>query len=179
MTSLFPRLFSRISRFSSVRRLSDSGLRTSDSDKRKAAGGFTLIELLIVIAIIGVLVSLLAGGIKASAENAKKRQRATELETLESAIMTYWHDTGKPPISPKTGQYTYTFQSNNNEVFAKLINEKSNALGKKYLDINQLRTADENKHVHRMEKSTEPLADYKGTFYKVTINLKNKTAKVE
>ena len=172
MTSLFPRLFSRISRFSSVRRL-------SDSDKRKAAGGFTLIELLIVIAIIGVLVSLLAGGIKASAENAKKRQRATELETLESAIMTYWHDTGKPPISPKTGQYTYTFQSNNNEVFAKLINEKSNALGKKYLDINQLRTADENKHVHRMEKSTEPIADYKGTFYKVTINLKNKTAKVE
>jgi len=141
--------------------------------------GFTLIELLIVIAIIGILVTLLGGGIKASLKSAKARNREAEVESLASAIMTYWHDTGKPPITPDSGKYTYEFKANNNEVFAKLIDENKNPLGKAYIDIHQLRTADADHHIRPMKTATEPIADYNGNFYKVTINLKNKTAKVE
>ena len=179
MTSIFFRLFPRVSRFSSGRELSD--LRTfglSDSDKRKAVGGFTLIELLIVIAIIGVLVGLLAGGIKASVESAKKRNRSTEVRALETAVMTYWHDTGKLPVTLKKDTYKASYSDDNNEVFAKLIDPSKNELGKAYLDINQLRTAKDGR-VRRLERPSEPLADYKGAYYKVTIDLKKKTVTVE
>lgn len=141
-------------------------------------GAFTLIELMIVVAILSVLLTLLAGGIKKSIDNAKKRNRSTEVQTLETAIMTYWHDTGKPPITTKKGIYSYTFTENNNDVFNRLIDPAKNDLEKKYLDINQMRTK-ENNRIRPMKRATEPLVDYKGEYYKVTINLENKTAKVQ
>ena len=146
----------------------------------KNRSGFTLIELLIVIAIMGVLVGLLTGGIRKSMDNAKKRNRSTEVQTLETAIMTYWHDTGKPPVTIKKGTYKYVFSDDNNDVFERLINSShaQNPLGKAYLDLNQLRTAKDGK-VRPMEKASQPIADYNGKFYKVTIDLEVKTAKVE
>ena len=182
---LLPHLLSRVAQSSILH----GSPETANCEQRTENGAapqsrrsaFTLIELLVVIAIIGVLVGLLAGGIKASAESAKKRERSTELKSLESAIMTYWHDTGKPPITPTSGKYTYTFKEDNHDIFEILVNpdNKKNPQKKRYLDMNQLRTADSSGQIRRMEKVTESIADPYGKFYKVTINLKNKTATVE
>jgi prepilin-type N-terminal cleavage/methylation domain-containing protein len=144
----------------------------------RKANGFTLIELMIVVAILSVLLTLLAGGIKKSVDNAKKRGRATEVQALQSAIMTYWHDTGKFPITTAKGKYTYTFTDDNNVVFSKLLDESQNDLKKKYLDINQMRTKD-NGRIQPMKRASEPLVDYNGNYYKVTIDLTTKTATVQ
>lgn len=144
----------------------------------KNRSGFTLVELLIVVAIIGVLVALLAGGIRRTLESSKKRGRSTEVQALQTAVMTYWHDVGKPPISLTKGTYVYKFKDNNNEVFEKLITASKNAMGKTYLDKNQLRTK-KNGQIMRLEKDSESLVDYKGNFYQVTIELDGKTVKVE
>ena len=161
-------------------RTSDSGLRTPDFPLRGRRSAFTLIELLIVVALMAMLMTLLGGGIRKSMDNAKKRQRSTELQTLETAILTYWHDTGKPPITTKKGVYAYSYTDDNNTVFNRLLdaNHKENQMGKAYLDINQLRTAAEG-HVRPMRRPSESIADPYGNFYKVTIDLETKNAKVQ
>ncbi len=148
--------------------------------------GFTLIELLIVVAVMSMLLALLGGGIRKSMDNAKKRQRSTEIQTLETAIMTYWHDCGKPPISTKKGTYSYTFDNSsgakeNKNVFQRLIDAShaDNQMGKAYLDLNQLRTADSSGHIRPMTKASESIADPYGKFYKVTIDMETKTATVK
>ena len=165
-----------------ILRILSSVLRraTSAHPSARRRSAFTLIELLIVVTIMAMLLALLGGGIRKSIENARKRQRATEVQTLQSAIMTYWHDTGKPPISTKKGTYTYKFTKDNDEVFARLIDagHKENQLGKAYLDMNQLRTADSDGHARPMKKATEPVADPFGKFYKVTIDMETKNAEV-
>ncbi len=157
--------------------LSISPRRTSNSSR----SAFTLIELLIVVALMAMLMTLLGGGIRKSMDNAKKRQRSTELQTLETAIMTYWHDTGKPPITTSSGKYSYSYTDDNNTVFARLLdaNHKDNQMGKAYLDINQLRTSDGEGHVHPMRRANEAIADPYGNFYKVTIDMETKNAKVQ
>ncbi len=145
--------------------------------------GFTLIELLVVVAVMAMLMALLGGGIRRSIENGRKRQRATDIQTLQSAIMTYWHDTGVPPVQTKRGQFVYEYgpnkPSDNSVVFRRLINasDVNNPLKKAYLDINQLRTA-VNGHIRPMKSPTESVADPFGQFYTVKINLQTKEATV-
>ena len=154
-----------------------TGNRKPETSRRGRAA-FTLIELLVVVAVMGVLLALLGGGIRKSLDNAKKRGRETEVASLAAAIENYHTDTGKYPITIKSGQYTYTYKENNDEVFTYLLNPSKNALGKRYLDMNGLRTA-KNGRVKRLESDSEPLADYTGAYYKVTFDLKTKSVKVE
>ena len=90
-------------------RTSDSGLRTPDFLLRGRRSGFTLIELLVVIALMATLMTLLAGGIRKSMDSAKKRQAATARQAVQTAILTFWHDNGYPPIETENHYYTYIY----------------------------------------------------------------------
>lgn len=185
---------------------------------RESRSAFTLIELLVVVTIMATLLALLGGGIRKSIDNARRRQRATDLKTLSSAILTYWHDTGKPPIEEKTlkaGVQKYYFgaendgedkkshtitRKDNGEIFQKLVADSSgntdNELNKAYLDLHQLRTAknitkkvigkqdgldvwDIQGTVSHMTKPGENVADFKGGYYRVTIDMVGKSCKVQ
>jgi len=66
---------------------------------RKAHGGFTLVELLVVVAILGILASLIAAG----AQSARRRGAVTKAKAtigaLETAIAMYHGDMGMYPPS--------------------------------------------------------------------------------
>ncbi len=61
--------------------------------------GFTLIELLIVIAIIGILSSLLFVNFSGARERARDAKRKTDLQQIKSALQLYYNDFGKFPLS--------------------------------------------------------------------------------
>ena len=61
--------------------------------------GFTLIELLIVIAIIGVLATLLMVNFVGVRERARDAQRKSDLRQIQSALELYRADQGVYPVS--------------------------------------------------------------------------------
>jgi len=61
--------------------------------------GFTLIELLIVIAIIGVLATLLMVNFVGVRQRARDAQRKSDLRQLQSALEIYRSDNGSYPIA--------------------------------------------------------------------------------
>ncbi|SRR5258708_418567 len=61
--------------------------------------GFTLIELLIVIAIIGILSSLLFVNFSGARERARDSKRKTDLTEIKSALQLYYNDYGKFPAA--------------------------------------------------------------------------------
>ena len=168
------------------------------------SAGFTLIEMLIVVAILGVLLGLLATGIKHSMVNAKKRRRNTEVTTLQTAIVNYWHDNNQWPLGDtpkskreaarKSSSGTISFQDDNYVVFDCLApkNTAYNPSKKQYLDFTTYYTwKDASKKGGSIRSLAEfygsadswkagaPLVDYKGEAYKVTINLKENTVSVK
>lgn len=62
--------------------------------------GFTLIELLIVIAIIGVLATLLMVNFVGVRQRARDAQRKSDLRQLQSAMEIYRSDNSSYPLSP-------------------------------------------------------------------------------
>ncbi len=67
--------------------------------KNRGKYGFTLVELLIVVGIIAVLVGLLGPAVLKTVRTAERKRRAVEKETLESALMEYWHDNKGWPVA--------------------------------------------------------------------------------
>ena len=65
-----------------------------------ASRGFTLIELLIVIAIIGILSTLVMTNVVAVRQRARDGQRKADLRQLQSALELYRSDNGTYPGSP-------------------------------------------------------------------------------
>lgn len=59
--------------------------------------GFTLIEILVVIAIIGVLASIVMVSLGGSSANTRDAKRLADLKGLQSAINLFIQDTGAPP----------------------------------------------------------------------------------
>ena len=69
---------------------------------RKGAAGFTLLELLIVIALIGILASLVVPQFKKTPDKAREAVLKEDLFTLRDLIDQYFADKGKYPASMET-----------------------------------------------------------------------------
>ena len=75
-------------------------MKTSTPHLRRGfAAGFTLIDLLVVIAIIGILASLLLPGLAKMKDIRLKRQAAIEMGLLVNAIARYETEYGRLPVS--------------------------------------------------------------------------------
>lgn len=61
--------------------------------------GFTLIELLVVMSIIGVLVTLVAGGFRTAQLRGRDAQRKSELKQISEALELYFSDYNQYPDS--------------------------------------------------------------------------------
>ncbi len=83
-----------------MRRISKFKIQNS-----KFTGGFTLIELLIVVAIIGVLATLLMANFVGIRQRARDVQRKSEIQQIRSALELYRADQGAYPINA-TDLYT-------------------------------------------------------------------------
>jgi prepilin-type N-terminal cleavage/methylation domain-containing protein len=59
--------------------------------------GFTLIELLVVIAILSILITLGSKGLRSARVSAKKAQAMIEMQSIETAIKSYFNKYGKLP----------------------------------------------------------------------------------
>lgn len=59
--------------------------------------GFTLVELLVVISIISVLVTVIAGGFRSSQTRGRDAQRKSDLKQIANALELYYSDYGKYP----------------------------------------------------------------------------------
>lgn len=60
--------------------------------------GFTLIELLIVIAIIGVLSSIIIVSLSSARDSAKAAKSVAEIKALRTGVIAYFADTGQLPV---------------------------------------------------------------------------------
>lgn len=61
--------------------------------------GFTLIEILIVVAIIGLLVSIVAPNLLGRFESSKGEIAKAQVETLASSVQSFYLDVGRCPTS--------------------------------------------------------------------------------
>lgn len=71
------------------------------SKRRNQARGFTLIELLTVIAIIGILTTVIGVNVSSSRRQARDARRKTDLKTIQTAVELYTNATGQPPQAPE------------------------------------------------------------------------------
>lgn len=72
--------------------------RKSSIVNRKSLG-FTLIELLIVVAIIGILATLLMANFIGVRQRARDAQRKSDIRQIQSALELYRSDIGNYPVS--------------------------------------------------------------------------------
>lgn len=77
--------------------------RKSNIKNKKA---FTLIELLIVIAIIGILASLIIANLSTARARARDAQRKAHFSQLQSALEMYFDKNGQYPAAINNGTFT-------------------------------------------------------------------------
>lgn len=106
---------------------------------------FTLIELIIVIAILGILSSLITGNFITSLKKGRDTKRKSDLDQIQKALEMYYEDNNKYPLGipfrgelchptggcatqnymfnipqdPKTG-YTYFYETDGNGTYYKI-----------------------------------------------------------
>ncbi len=73
---------------------------------RRGQKGFTLIELLIVIAIIGILSSIVLVSLSAARDKARAASKKATMDTLFKAVQMYYIDKGVAPRNPNPGRWT-------------------------------------------------------------------------
>ena len=65
--------------------------------KLKGNGGFTLLEVLLVVALLGIFGSMLLPSLDGAAGKAKNAKLASDLTTLDNALLLYKMDEGTYP----------------------------------------------------------------------------------
>jgi type II secretion system protein G len=68
---------------------------------------FTLIELLIVIAIIGILMTIIFVSFSQAQRSARDAQRKSDLQTVAGALQRFYSDNSHYPISNAAGQIRF------------------------------------------------------------------------
>ena len=95
--------------------------------KRK---GFTLIELMVVIAIIGILASIVIVSLNSSKGNARDTQRKQDLENIQGALEVYYSTNANYPVgtfdSRQSSQWA-TFTSDLSSLFTPPIDPLNGA----------------------------------------------------
>lgn len=71
----------------------------SDGEPKRGEAGFTLMELMVVVAIIGILVSMAVPTYRSAVERAKETVLRQNLYVLRDCIDQYYADKGKYPDS--------------------------------------------------------------------------------
>ncbi len=74
--------------------------------KSKVKKGFTIIEMMIVIAIIGILTSLMVVSLGRTQKNAKDTRRKSNLENVKGAMSMYYSIKGGWPSDAALGNWT-------------------------------------------------------------------------
>ena len=72
----------------------------TNNNKLQAERGFTIVELLIVIAILGILASLIAAGAQTARRKGAVTKAKSTVAAIETAIAMYYGDLG---VYPKSG----------------------------------------------------------------------------
>jgi prepilin-type N-terminal cleavage/methylation domain-containing protein len=67
--------------------------------------GFTLIELLIVIAIIGILASIVLVSLSSARQKARTSTKQAELKQILTAVQVYHSNTGLSPVNATPGSW--------------------------------------------------------------------------
>jgi len=67
--------------------------------RRKAQEGFTLIEIMVVIAIIGLLATLVVQSLRGATDKAKRTKAMADIAELKTALDRYYIDNGSYPTS--------------------------------------------------------------------------------
>jgi type II secretion system protein G len=93
-------------------------------DKHMRKNGFTLIELLIVVAIIGILSTLLMANFIGVRQRARDAQRKTDLRQIQAALEIYRSDMGNYP--PNDVNYTYQLNKTTCPTNGSLISPQDN-----------------------------------------------------
>jgi len=72
-----------------------SGIKSSES--RVLSWGFTLVELLVVMAIIGILATVILGGFRSSQRRSRDAQRKSDLKQIANALEMFYSDYERYP----------------------------------------------------------------------------------
>jgi type II secretion system protein G len=70
--------------------------------KNKSLLGFTLVELLVVMAIIGILATVVVGGFRSSQTKGRDTQRKGDLKEIANALELFYQDYGRYPTASGT-----------------------------------------------------------------------------
>lgn len=68
--------------------------------------GFTLIELMVVIAIIGLLASIITISLVSSKAKGRDAKRVADVRTIQLALETYYNDNGTYPVTIYNAPFT-------------------------------------------------------------------------
>ena len=71
--------------------------RSCSNNPRKA---FTLVELLTVVAIIGILASIVLTSLNATRVKSRDARRITDVDAIQASVEVYFRDNGHYPIAP-------------------------------------------------------------------------------
>ena len=74
---------------------------------KKQFSGFTLIEMLVVIAIIGILASIVMVSLLGGKQKARDARRISDMKTIQLGLETYYNDNLRYPLNYSTLASTY------------------------------------------------------------------------